>query len=57
MVWIYGGGFALGATSPPLYDGTKFAQKGVVLVSIAAVKPGKVQASMEFKTCSPRCAG
>ena len=35
MVWIYGGGFALGATSPPLYDGTKFAQKGVVLVSTA----------------------
>ena len=35
MVWIYGGGFALGATSPPLYDGTKLAQKGVVMVSIA----------------------
>jgi para-nitrobenzyl esterase len=35
MVWIYGGGFALGATSPPLYDGARFAQKGVVLVSTA----------------------
>jgi para-nitrobenzyl esterase len=35
MVWIYGGGFALGATNVPLYDGTKFAQKGVVLVSVA----------------------
>jgi len=35
MVWIYGGGFALGATNTPLYDGTKFAQKGVVLVSTA----------------------
>ena len=35
MVWIYGGGFALGATNVQLYDGTKFAQKGVVLVSVA----------------------
>lgn len=35
MVWIYGGGFAVGATNVPLYDGTKFAQKGVVLVSVA----------------------
>jgi para-nitrobenzyl esterase len=35
MVWIYGGAFAAGMTSIPLYDGTHFAQKGVVLVSIA----------------------
>jgi para-nitrobenzyl esterase len=35
MVWIYGGGFAAGATNPPLYDGTKLAKKGVVLVSTA----------------------
>ena len=35
MVWIYGGGFVLGQTSVPLYDGTKFAQKGVVLVSVS----------------------
>jgi para-nitrobenzyl esterase len=35
MVWIYGGGFTGGATSIPLYDGTKLARKGVVLVSIA----------------------
>ncbi len=35
MVWIYGGGFAGGMTSIPAYDGTKFAQKGVVLVSVA----------------------
>ena len=35
MVWIYGGGFAGGATNVPLYDGTKFAKKGVVLVSTA----------------------
>ena len=34
MVWIYGGGFAMGATSTPLYDGTHLAKKGVVLVSI-----------------------
>jgi para-nitrobenzyl esterase len=35
MVWIYGGGFMIGMTSVPLYDGTKLAQKGVVLVSLA----------------------
>jgi para-nitrobenzyl esterase len=35
MVWIYGGAFAAGMTSIPLYDGTHLAQKGVVLVSIA----------------------
>jgi para-nitrobenzyl esterase len=34
MVWIYGGGFMIGMTSMPLYDGTKLAQKGVVLVSL-----------------------
>lgn len=35
MVWIYGGGFIMGATSLPAYDGTRFAKHGVVLVSIA----------------------
>ncbi len=35
MVWIYGGGFAGGATSSATYDGTRLAQKGVVLVSVA----------------------
>jgi para-nitrobenzyl esterase len=35
MVWIYGGAFAAGMTSIPLYDGTRLAQRGVVLVSIA----------------------
>jgi len=35
IAWIYGGGFAGGSTSAPLYDGTHFAQKGVVFVSIA----------------------
>jgi para-nitrobenzyl esterase len=35
MVWIYGGAFVGGATNWPLYDGTHFARKGVVLVSVA----------------------
>jgi para-nitrobenzyl esterase len=35
MVWIYGGGFVGGMTSVPAYDGTHFADKGVVLVSVA----------------------
>ncbi|HTT05137.1 MAG TPA: carboxylesterase family protein [Steroidobacteraceae bacterium] len=33
MVWIYGGGFVNGGTSPAAYDGTHLAAKGVVLVS------------------------
>ncbi|HEX4001593.1 MAG TPA: carboxylesterase family protein [Candidatus Acidoferrales bacterium] len=35
IAWIYGGGFSGGSTSAPLYDGTHFAQKGVVFVSIS----------------------
>lgn len=35
LVWIYGGGFNVGATSMPVYNGEKLAKKGVVLVSIA----------------------
>ena len=35
MVWIHGGGFALGASSVPNYSGEFLAKKGVVLVSIA----------------------
>ena len=35
MVWIYGGAFLAGTTSAAVYDGTKLAQKGVALVSIA----------------------
>ncbi|HMP91443.1 MAG TPA: carboxylesterase family protein [Phnomibacter sp.] len=35
LVWIYGGGFAAGATSEKTYSGEHLAKKGVVLVSIA----------------------
>ncbi len=35
LVWIYGGGFSVGYTSDPMYNGAKLAKKGVVLVSIA----------------------
>jgi para-nitrobenzyl esterase len=35
MVWIYGGAFVSGLSSLPVYDGTRLAEKGVVLVSIA----------------------
>ncbi len=35
MVWMHGGGFVGGQTGVPLYDGTKLAEKGVVLVSVA----------------------
>jgi para-nitrobenzyl esterase len=34
MVWIYGGGFQIGATSQSAYDGEALAARGVVLVSI-----------------------
>jgi para-nitrobenzyl esterase len=33
MVFIYGGGFEFGSSNQPTYDGTKFAEDGVVLVS------------------------
>jgi para-nitrobenzyl esterase len=35
MVWIYGGGFTIGATSMTQYGGENLAHKGVVYVSIA----------------------
>ena len=35
MVWIYGGGFAMGATSVPGYSGEQLANLGVIVVSIA----------------------
>jgi para-nitrobenzyl esterase len=34
MVWIYGGGFVNGGSSPPVYDGSAFAKSDVVLVSM-----------------------
>lgn len=33
MVYIHGGAFVLGASDVPLFDGTSFAKKGVVMVS------------------------
>lgn len=33
MVWIYGGGFVNGGSSPSVYDGSQFAKQGVVFVS------------------------
>ena len=35
IAWIYGGGFTGGMTSAPLYDGSHFASKGVVFVSVS----------------------
>jgi para-nitrobenzyl esterase len=34
MVWIYGGGFVNGGSSPAVYDGSHFARRGVVFVSM-----------------------
>lgn len=34
MVWIHGGGFVNGGSSPAVYDGSAFAKSGVVLVSL-----------------------
>lgn len=33
MVWIYGGGYMNGGTSPDIYSGKRFAQGGVIYVS------------------------
>jgi para-nitrobenzyl esterase len=34
IVWIYGGGFVVGGTSPAIHDGTAFARDGVIFVSM-----------------------
>lgn len=34
MVWIHGGGFVNGGSSPSVYDGSPFARRGVVFVSL-----------------------
>src|SRR6202011_1282056 len=33
FVWIYGGGFVNGGSSPAVYDGSAFAKDGIVFVS------------------------
>jgi para-nitrobenzyl esterase len=33
IVWIYGGGYINGGSSPPTYDGSEFARQGLVFVS------------------------
>ena len=33
MVWIHGGGFVNGGSSPAVYDGSQFARQGIVFVS------------------------
>ncbi|HEY9626812.1 MAG TPA: carboxylesterase family protein [Coleofasciculaceae cyanobacterium] len=33
LVWIHGGGFLNGSSAAPIYDGTAFAEKGIVAVS------------------------
>jgi len=35
IYWVHGGGYIGGSTRTPMYDGTDFAKKGVVLVSVA----------------------
>jgi para-nitrobenzyl esterase len=34
MVWIHGGAFVFGSTSQPIYEGSRLAEKGVVLVTV-----------------------
>jgi para-nitrobenzyl esterase len=34
MVWIHGGGWVQGGTSPNIYDGAAFARQGIVFVSL-----------------------
>jgi para-nitrobenzyl esterase len=54
MVWIYGGGFALGSTSAPVYSGEQLAKLGVIYVSIAyRVGPLGFMAHPELSAESP----
>jgi para-nitrobenzyl esterase len=58
MVWIYGGAFVGGATSFPTTEGNKFAEKGVVLVSVAyRVGPMGFLADPELSQESSRGSG
>lgn len=34
LVWIHGGGYVTGGTSPAIYDGSAFARRGIVTVSL-----------------------
>jgi para-nitrobenzyl esterase len=34
MVWIYGGGFQVGGTARPVFNGTRLAERGVIVVSM-----------------------
>jgi para-nitrobenzyl esterase len=34
MVWVHGGGFVNGGSSPAVYDGSQFARRGIVFVSL-----------------------
>ncbi len=54
MFWIYGGGFAMGATSVPLYSGEQLAKLGVIVVSAAyRVGPLGFMAHPELTAESP----
>ena len=33
LVWIHGGGYVIGGSSPAIYDGSNFARQGIVFVS------------------------
>lgn len=35
IYWVHGGGYSGGSTSTPMYDGAGFAERGVVMVSVA----------------------
>ncbi|MFC1494617.1 carboxylesterase/lipase family protein [Thermodesulfobacteriota bacterium] len=35
IYWVHGGGYSGGSTSTPMYDGTDFAKKGVIMVAVA----------------------